>query len=283
MDEYESFKDILKLSNEDVVDYQGLISISILIHFYLLTKYKNKCIFIGPTGYLDRRTYEFIEENINSLLTTYEKCNDSHILCISISKHLTADSWHRNMLIINPILKKIELYEPHGNRFNERDNKFLQFIETYFREKGTKDKSKNIEIDYDFSINACPYLYNPYIKKGIGIQAYDGELDSNKKFIQYQNQNLKDPRGFCTMWSWLLMEFRLMYPDKTISEYSRLLQSTYLHNERYMWRKFIRGYTHGIIQELNKLINDFLTKNSEYARSNNILFGRDITYEQLSK
>ena len=138
-EEFEAFKDILKLSSEDIIDYRGIKSISILIHFYLLTKYKNKCMFIGPTGYFDRRTYEFIEENINSLLTTYEKCNDSHILCISISKHLTTDSWHRNMLIINPILKKIELYEPHGNRFNERDNKFGRKSKHEFGRKNSND------------------------------------------------------------------------------------------------------------------------------------------------
>ena len=62
------------------------------------------------------------------------------------------------------------------------------------------------------------------------------------------------------MWSFLMMEFRLLYPSKSVKEFSKILTMKYKEDRFDLWRNFIRGYTYGYSEELKRELNKRLPK-----------------------
>lgn len=242
----DGFKKILNLKRKNPVDFICYSSVSNLIYLQILKKYKSDCHYLGgmTLGIYGNETAYF-KKSFRGIFLKYEQCaKNKKVLCIPVNPLIN----HRNMLILNPFVKKIELFEPHGNPSSEVMN-VLKNLERYIRKNGTIAESKNITLDDVFSLNACPY------GKAFGIQAYDGTGKQEEEYYEFNNRLVKDPGGFCCMWSFLMMEFRLLYPTKTSKEFSELLTNRYKQNQPELWREFIRGYTYGFTEELLRELN----------------------------
>ena len=160
------------------------------------------------------------------------------------------------MLVLNPLTRSIELFEPHGMPKEETfDN--LWKLQKYMNKNGKVLASKEITVDTWFSYNACPY------NKQWGIQAYDGTPTQKREYYTFNKRIIKDPKGFCCVWSFLMLEFRLLYPTKSTLEFSKILTKKYKNYQPELWRRFIRGYTYGLTEKLKKEMNKRLSKKGE--------------------
>ena len=101
--------------------------------------------------------------------------------------------------------------------------------------------------------------------RGVGIQAYDGTYQQKREYKKFQGVMVKDPGGFCCMWSWLMMEFRLLYPKKSVTEFGSILKKKYRADQQGMWRKFIRGYTFGLSEKFKKLLKEQLSDDKKFS------------------
>lgn len=78
--------------------------------------------------------------------------------------------------------------------------------------------------------------------------------------------SVKDTEGFCCVWSWLLMEYRILYPGVPASHFGQLLSTQFLGSSSYLWRQFIRAYTVLITAAVRKYINDLAKTYPQYAK-----------------
>jgi len=276
-EEINVFEKILNLKREFPVDFLCISELSSFIHMYILSKYKNDChILQGQDVYFDSVKKLPLQWKLTPLLPiilkTYESCAKSgKILCIPLNPSRS----HRNMLFLNPHLKTIELFEPHGDdgRDRKKRNAQMKKIEDYFHKNGKLLISKEIKYDSSFSENACPYM------RGSGIQNYDGTDEQKREYTKFRGALVRDPRGFCCMWSWLMMEFRLLYPKKSVTEFASILRKKYRQDQQDMWRKFIRGYTFGLSEKFRKLLEEQLPDDKKFSTFKKLLTKiRDSNY-----
>ena len=240
------FEKILNIDRKNPVDFICYENVGNIMFLMILKKYKTDCHYMkGKPVYI-----ESLKDHFEDILKQYEKCvRNKKVLCIPANP--TKD--HRNMLILNPYTETIELFEPHGLPKPITMNRLVKLGE-YMRKNGTLIQSKKIEVDQVFSLKACPY------NKIYGIQWYDGTKKQREEFINFENRIVKDPKGFCCMWSFLMMEFRLLYPSKSVKEFSKILTMKYKEDRFDLWRNFIRGYTYGYSEELKRELNKRLPK-----------------------
>ena len=240
------FEKILNIDRKNPVDFICYENVGNIMFLMILKKYKTDCHYMkGKTVYIAS-----LKDHFEDILKQYEKCvRNKKVLCIPANP----TKGHRNMLILNPYTETIELFEPHGLPKPIIMNRIKKLGE-YMRKNGTLRQSKKIKVDQMFSLNACPYntIY--------GIQYYDGTEDQMKEFSSFQNRIVKDPKGFCCMWSFLMMEFRLLYPSKSVKEFSKILTMKYKEDRFDLWRNFIRRYTYGYSEELKRELNKRLPK-----------------------
>lgn len=275
---FQEFYKITKLTNIDPIDYVCTAQISKMITRYLLKKYNNTCVFMGG----DFFTISGLKSKIDLILNQYKECAaQGLLLCIMVDIENGA---HRNILIFNPILNTIEYYEPHGTvQKSEGIFDFILTLEEYFNSHGVY-----INADLDFSIKACPIITSP--KDAIGIQHYEkiniyGESDyyhAPDSLIDIQTNPYKsklfvqESHGFCCIWSWLVMEFRILYPKETIETYGRILKKLLdprieadgVFRARSL-NSFIRGYTFELMKNIVRNVNAYLPDDYQ--------IGRDVT------
>lgn len=242
------FEGLLKVFSSDPVDFVCTPELSQIVQLYILGKHSNDCHFefgksklISPGDTLNNRMAAV------KIAKQYETCmKNKKLLCIPLTLQLSEK--HRNMLIINPFLHRMELFEPHGTpRMN-----ILGFFMDKVEDAIQKRCDPLMKIDTEFSASACPY------SKGIGIQAYDGTPRQKKQYVIMRNFLVNDPGGFCCVWSWLVMDYRLTYPEKTIGEFAALLRRQFSEDYKDLWREFIRGYTVVVTQTLHDTLQRVL-------------------------
>ena len=85
-----------------------------------------------------------------------------------------------------------------------------------------------------------------------GLQTLDGTKAQIKESIKIEGKMVSDPGGYCCMWSFLQMDFRLKHPKLPPNELANRLVKSVQGNPQVFFRKYIRGYTNDIMETLIK-------------------------------
>ena len=221
----------------------------------------------------------------DEIVATYLKCEkNKKILCVPF---LVANRKHLNMLVFNFYRGKLEWYEPHGAVYANAKLKGspehflgelakdcgLELEESIAScpklSKKIKDEAlKNIEIHEkklddaigtsrsmkDYRKRLLKYLTSQ--KKLVGdrkgLQSFDGTKVQKEEKARIAGMYIKDPHGFCCMWSYLYMDFRLKYPKLEPNALGQLLFDKFSNNLEENIRNFIRGFTQELMEQLFK-------------------------------
>ena len=140
---------------------------------------------------------------------------------------------HANMLIYNPFKNIIEHFEPHGAYYKGVEEVFYSDLKNFW-EKQTIIKG----LEYTRPSLICPNLK--------GLQRFEKDKKSNSTDdIGELREGIKDPLGFCMVWSILYADLRLTYPR---DEPNKLLKNVINKMKKKQQtignygRQFIRGY-----------------------------------------
>jgi hypothetical protein len=143
---------------------------------------------------------------------------------------------HQNMIIYNPYTDTYEHYEPHGRMFGNLDLRTISRMYRSLRNFFTKNNSK-----YILPAKTCPY--------SLGLQSIEQQDKSKGEFRD--GVYIKDPEGFCVIWSYYLAELRLKYPKLYPEEiYKKAMENTGETSEK--MRQFVRAYSRLFLKELKK-------------------------------
>ena len=208
---------------------------------------------------------------MDTIMNKYLECaKRNKILVIPLSL-----PQHSNMLIFNPVLKQLERYEPHGigtdGEKNSGLDRRLEYVAKYIKNSG-KDKKYTENFRYSPSIESCPKLPKSMKKNINGLQHYDGTPQQIKQRKIIDGVIFEDPGGFCCMWSYLQMDYRLSNPSLKPNELGTELMKKFETNPKKFLREFIRGYTWGLMEDLIKglggikildKLNNYSTKTDE--------------------
>lgn len=279
-------KTLLGYSENDPIDFVCYKGMSMYMYLEILRRNKNDCIMginAGRTS-IDESIAEgadfpyyttqlsvglpldkLREPDVkNRLLAKYEECvKNGKILCVPVFK-----KGHANMMIFNYHLNKIEYYEPHGSGTKPFEDATKRLAE-WFRKFGSIPQSKTIgttssaescprisaatkakwnemEIDFreDFGQNSTK---SPDQKRS-GLQIFD---DPTRK---QSAQSKFETNGFCCMWSFLHMDYRLKHPTLPPNQLSTELAALAEANPTLFFRRYIRGYTNDLLENLIKII-----------------------------
>ena len=94
-------------------------------------------------------------------------------------------------------------------------------------------------------------IRNTYITK-VGLQVFDGTAKQKRQISKILEKTFQDPYGFCCMWSYLYMDYRLYNPIIPSNELGTRLLQKFKEDPYVLLRKYIRGYTQGILNDLVK-------------------------------
>ena len=191
------------------------------------------------------------------LLTKYESCcKNNKLLCVPF---LILNGKHANMLIFNHKLKQLERYEPHGEKtlidtnLEEEIDEILNDLVIFFKRNGKTKFTTNFK--FSPSNDTCPVIpkniRETYISK-VGLQVFDGTAKQKKQTSKILKKTFQDPNGFCCMWSYLYMDYRLYNPTIESNELGTRLLQKFKEDPYVLLRKYIRGYTQGILNDLVK-------------------------------
>tara|TARA_B100000497_G_scaffold81487_1_gene90869 strand:+ start:1330 stop:3486 length:2157 start_codon:yes stop_codon:yes gene_type:complete len=193
-------------------------------------------------------------EIIDRLLKNYEKCSkNKKLLVVPIRR-----KGHFNMLVFNYELKQLERYEPHGKSTHEdyeEHEKIIEGIAKYFVNNGKTEYTKNFK--YISHSKTCPRVPKKLLKKfreHSGLQIFDGTKFQKQQMKKILETTFKDTTGYCCMWSYLYMEYRLYNPLLPENELGTLLLEKFKSDPKYLLRKYIRGYTQELLNDLRDVV-----------------------------
>ena len=97
-----------------------------------------------------------------------------------------------------------------------------------------------------------------------GLQMFDDPTGT-------QNKKGVEPNGYCCMWSFLYMDYRLKNPTLPANELSNQLIKLAEKNPKTFFRNYIRGYTNDLLENLiDKIgIARLRSVNHDKGRNNN--------------
>lgn len=239
----------------------------------------------------------------DEIVDTYWKCKENNkILCIPF----LPNDQHMNMLVFNFHREKLEWYEPHGAVYGgaklkgspehflgrlaedcvleletsiascpkvpkKEKDKALKEIEKYEKRLdeliGTSKRKKEYRRDLIKYIKAKKDI----IDDKEGLQGFDGTQEQKKEKTRIAGMLIKDPQGFCCMWSYLYMDFRLKNPKLEPKALGQLLYDKFSNNLAEGVRNYIRGFTQEVMEQLFKNMNPrefkILTQDSTTGRA----------------
>ena len=154
----------------------------------------------------------------------------------------TEETFHTNVLIINPILKTYERFEPYGQYRTRTD---IQSKATEFKLNAAVDTFlENVLPAYCGALDLYKYIKTTDFCPALGLQSV--EETNFMKDIESRKQ--VDFQGFCTVWSMLYAHLRVSFPSLTPAE---ILKGVFTEMDRYKSRfksdektlkSFIRNY-----------------------------------------
>ena len=291
--EFKDFKkiaeEVLKFSRDEPVNFICYSGIANFVYLYILSKHKNDCVVSIISPPKERLATQFVEKDGSNLFTynnaigvrpsqlrdkeDIKKLIEKYFECAKRNKLLAVPfnlPGHQNMLIFNHKLNQLERYEPHGIGTQGQEqkslNKSLEKLANEIRNTpDTPNTPKKFSKDFKYrpSIHTCmkiPPEFKKYVeiqRKALenkqGLQSYDGTEEQQKQQILTAGRLVKDPGGFCCMWSFLYMDYRLSNPTLPENELGNEMVRKFKDNPEELFRKFIRGYTFEIMKKLEKL------------------------------
>lgn len=244
--------------------WHGNKPISYLYTQILLTKYKSTCTHIAK--YVIKNnwsglTNEQIERKENKMIKEIGKCirkgNEKIIMFQLFLSFDDKRSGHENTLIFRRKTSTIEHFEPHGIEYSKKDyvkeqlTNFIIKLNNYLSNTTYFDKNKPITLIY--SDEVCPM---------IGPQ----RLQQRNSLIKKQ----PNERGFCAIWSLLLGELSLKFPDFTTKEIIDKLLKLFPTGDKLLF--LITGYivkTNLILaKNMTHILNKNITETTIYDESN---------------
>ena len=259
------------------------------VYLYILSKHKNDCVVSIISPQEEKLPTQFVEKDGSNLFAysnmigvierqlrdkeDSKKLIEKYFECAKRNKLLAVPfslPRHKNMLIFNHKLNQLERYEPHGiGTQGEEQISLNNTLEKLADEiRNTPDTSKtpkkfSKDFKYRPSIHTCmkiPPEFKKYVeiqRKALenkkGLQSYDATEEQEKQEISIAGRLVKDPNGFCCMWSFLYMDYRLSNPTLPENELGNEMVRKFKDNPAELFRKFIRGYTFEIMKKLEKL------------------------------
>ena len=276
--------DLLKYSKGEPVDFECYNRISFYLFLEVMRRNKNDCIlgfdeikiegvyrgWGSDSGYFVSLEQIRTEELKQTLMKKYEECaKNNKIFCMPIFK-----SNHANMLVFNHHLNQLEYYEPHGTATAPFTNAVKKVV-TYFNKNGASGSFAK-KIKFSGSDDTCPNFSPEIIKEWNDMRIYIREqrkfdkkgkpqsLKSGLQVLEHRGteeqqkqrgttpsgKKFKDTGGYCCMWSFLHMDYRLKHPTLPPNQLATELTALARKNPREFFRNYIRGYTDDIFQTL---------------------------------
>ena len=213
--------------HEHGVNFEPLIFVENIMYLHLLEKYSNNCamqsIYITESGELNffGGENEFTERILDCIR------RGSKIIVILLGLYE-----HANLLIVRPLLRTVERFEPNGSRGY------------YYKiEIQTNRIIKNL-VENQLKSQIGPYKYIPPEN-----MCYHGFQRLESSYPGFDNI---EGGGFCMAWSLFLMELVLMNPEyttkKIIEEGLKISKS----DPKYL-KEVIRGYVKDIEKSINNI------------------------------
>jgi hypothetical protein len=316
----ETIQDLIKFNKGEPVNFECFDRMTFYLFLEVLRRNKNDCILglrdlqggkdwnprRGNIDYKTVRLGYFIslqtlrtEKLKEAVLKKYKECKkNKKIFCLPIMK-----AGHANMIVINYGTSTIEYYEPHGEG-TKPFNDAMKNLQKYFIQNGEpkmklslSDEScplipQKIKDEWDKLYNNSVINFKYYEKKGqkVGLQGATFtklKTDEKKETAKTpKGKSFTDTGGFCCMWSFLQMDFRLKHPLKKPNELGNALIKSVKGNPSLFFRNYIRGFTFEIMKNLTEKLGgeDELFKFNQVGADDNILdkFGKIISkmYEE---
>ena len=283
-------EEVLKFSRDEPVNFICYRGIGNFVYLYILSKHKNDCVVSIITPPKEKLPTQFVEKDGSNLFTytnaigvrpsqlrdkeDIKKLIEKYFECAKRNKLLAVPfnlPGHQNMLIFNHKLNQLERYEPHGigtkgEEQKSLDNLLEKLADEIRNTPNTPKTPKKFSKDFKYrpSIHTCmkiPPEFKKYVeiqrRKALenteGLQSYDGTEEQEKQEILTAGRLVKDSAGFCCMWSFLYMDYRLSNPTLPENELGNEMVRKFKDNPEELFRKFIRGYTFEIMKKLEKL------------------------------
>lgn len=174
------------------------------------------------------------------LLEQYRKCKrNGKILCVPYFK-----TTHANMIIFNFHTDTIEYYEPHGTGTKPFENS-IKRITQYFNKNGEK-------MTYSLSADTCPSIGFPaQVRMMYGLQRLE-----HTRLIERDPAQKAETGGFCCMWSFLHMDYRLAHPKQPPNAMANELVQMAKKDPDNFYRQYIRGYTDNLLKEMYDAVGE---------------------------
>ncbi len=250
----------------------------------------NKYKLIGASYRVGYDTNE-IEMYMDAIVDRYKECKSKgKMLAIPFNPNPV----HANMLVFNYHRKKLEWYEPHGAEYKGTQGRVqgnTEFVLNELAEKcglelekseascprvpaNLKKKAleKVEEIEERITAENRKLLGGRSQKKVnqlkrfarrkldevdelVGLQHFDGTPEQNLQKTKMAGMMIKDPGGFCCMWSYLYLDYRLKFPKLPPNRLGELLFEKFKEDIYTGIRNFIRGFTKEIMDNLFESVN----------------------------
>ena len=276
LDFVEDFEGLMKVMKKEDIKERGIMFIgtslnTFLMYMNIMKRTKNDYPIINATMLNDINTYRngWIDEIYciivtgNGKVSSYPADSKGEIFeilvrCKNINKFTiiplvikTSKGHHQNMLIYNPYTNDIEHFEPHGTAFGGQTsksiNKFMpKNLTTYFEDK----KYKKIIGDIKYLPTTDSYPLPE------GLQSMEGWNDNKTKGVVRDGKFISDPAGWCVVWSYFMVDYRLAHPKLSLTDVIHKVMKTFDNNPENM-TPFIRDYSRLFIKEVNLLWDDY--------------------------
>jgi hypothetical protein len=299
-------KELLKYDRGDPVDFECYYGMTWFLYLYVLQKHKNDCVWneeISGEKDLSKKIDEKnlflfnlfgskVGLNLASLtnIEVQERIMKKYLECAKRNKILVIPltlPGHANMLVFNHKLRQVERYEPHGSGTQGKIQKPLDNALKSLAELIAKDKTTpNFTQGFRFSPSeeSCPIIpkdFKIYAREGAGLQSYDGTLEQKQQKIRVDGDLVKDTEGFCCMWSFLQMDYRLSNPTLKPNKLGTELMKAFKENPRESFRRFIRGYTSEFLDYLKKNLGGIKNLTKLYKSKGGVDYNK--SYRELIK
>lgn len=284
----ETIQDLIKFNKGEPVNFECFDRMTFYLFLEVLRRNKNDCILglrdlqggesynprRGNIDYKSVRLGYFIsiktlrtDKLKEAVLKKYKECKkNKKIFCLPIMK-----AGHANMIVLNYGTGTIEYYEPHGEG-TAPFNSAMKKLHKYFIQNGEP------KMKLSLSDESCPLIPQKikdewdklYNKNSVINFKYYSEKKNNKVGLQGatftnltrderketaqtpKGKRFTDTGGFCCMWSFLQMDFRLKHPLKKPNELANALIKSVKGNPSLFFRNYIRGFTFEIMKNLTE-------------------------------
>jgi hypothetical protein len=235
-------EDKKKLKQNKPVYYSSALTIQPFMLLHILEENKNDCtlgfrrygkfeslspyyISFTNSGKI-KGVQQFRKNEIDKIIDKYKECAKNNKILLILADVPS----HSNLLLINPVRKEIELFEPHGK---------ISEDSTWFDRLETMGKSIKKEIVEKFNKKLKEkFTYVSTQSSCPAFQKFEGKF--KKESRREGNIIIKDPLGWCTAWSFFYADLRFKFPEMSQDQLIRESMEILTEDPREL-REFIRG------------------------------------------